>query len=68
MTHVQSDSLPADKLAQVTARVKVAGSQVSELDKAGGSNDKATVAADFMILTDTLASLRAIYFGPAQGK
>jgi hypothetical protein len=62
----QSGTLPPDKVAQVSATVKVVGGEVSKLDKAGESGDKAAVAAHFKSLQDTLATLHAVYFaGPA---
>jgi hypothetical protein len=57
----QSASLPADKLAEVQGDVKIVGSEVSKLDKAGEHNDSAGLQAHLQALKATLAKVRAYY-------
>ena len=56
-----SASLPADKLAAVQGDVKVVGSEVSKLDKAGEHNDAAGVQSHLRALKATLAGVRGYY-------
>lgn len=56
-----SASLPADKLAEVQGDVKVVGSEVSKLDKAGEHNDPAAVQSHLKVLKATLAGVRGYY-------
>jgi hypothetical protein len=57
----QSASLPADKLAEVQGDVKIVGSEVSKLDKAGEHNDPAGVQSHLRALKATLAKVRGYY-------
>jgi hypothetical protein len=59
-----STSLPADKLAEVQGDVKIVGSEVSKLDKAGEHNDAAGVQSHLKALKAALASVRGYYQVP----
>lgn len=56
-----SASLPADHLAEVQSSVKIVGSEVSKIDKAGEHNDPAGVQSNLQALKATLAKTRAYY-------
>jgi hypothetical protein len=56
-----SGSLPADKLAEIQSSVKIVGSQVSKLDKAGEHNNPAGVQSNLQALKATLAKARGYY-------
>ena len=56
-----STTLPADQRAIVQGDVKVVGSEVSKLDKAGEHNDPAGVRSHLQALKETLTKDRAYY-------
>jgi hypothetical protein len=57
----QSASLAADKLAEVKGDVRIVGSEVSKLDKAGEHNDPAGVQTNLKALKATLDGVRGYY-------